>query len=270
MIGFRDRISLLTALTGIVLALQPALVGPRYVFTWYPLGTPLTVTVGPPFFLGVLLFLIVVPGTQWILSAWDVPAGTPPFVEGAWTLPLAIAWIAQRLLPYQVNRHAWLMFLLSTLLVMALTWHSLCRLLGQVAGDFPAGFVLRTLAFASGGTLYLWLYTVGERSLLSATQMLVGSYLLAAALWVDVPVPLRVRWLYSAVLGVIIGQLAWMFRHTALSPLRGGLLLLLVFYALALVFERAMRSRLTVRFLGEILLTGVLALVLIFLFAPAH
>jgi len=100
--------------------------------------------------------------------------------------------------------------------------------------------------------------------------MLVGSYLLAAALWVDVPVPLRVRWLYSAVLGVIIGQLAWMFRHTALSPLRGGLLLLLVFYALALVFERAMRSRLTVRFLGEILLTGVLALVLIFLFAPAH
>ncbi len=265
MMTFRDRISLLTAMTGVVLALQPILIAPRYTFTWYPFGTPLTVTVGAGFWLGVLLFLVLVSGTQWVLVAWDVPHRSVRFAEGAWTLPLAIGWIALRLFPYQHTKEARTALLVAALLLLALTWHSLGRVLGRVPGEFPAAFVLRTLVFATGGTLYLWLYTVGERSLLSATQMLVGSYLLAAAFWVDLPLPLSTRWLYSAVVGLIVGQMAWMFRHTTLSPLRAGLLLLLLFYGLVLTFEREMQGRLSLRFIGEVVLTGLIALALVFL-----
>ncbi len=267
MLAYRDRISLLTAMTGIVLALQPILITPRYVFTWYPFGTPLSVTVGPAFWLGVLLFLTVVPGTQWVMAAWDVPH-LPRFVEGAWTLPLAISWIALRLFPYQGTLRAWVALLFTSLLLLALTWHSLVDLLGGVRSQFPASFVLRTLVFATAGTLYLWLYTVGERGLLSATQMLVGSYLLAAAFWEDLPVSVSLRWQYSAVVGLVVGQMAWVFLHTTLPPLRAGLLLLLLFYALVLIFERDMQRRLSLRFLGEVAFTSMVALILIVIFPP--
>ncbi len=262
---YRDRVAILTWVTAVLLAVQPVFLVPRFTWTWYPFGTPLTVVVGRDVWLGGALMLVVMAGTQWVLSAWDVPQSPPSFIHGAWALPLAEAWIALRLLPRQETRLAWLVFFVSTLLILALTWHSTTKALGHVPVDFPAPFILRTLAFATAGTLYLWLYSVGERSLLSATQMLVGSYLLAAALWQDIPIVPRLRWLYSLVVGLIVGQMAWLFRHVALSPLQGGLLLLLIFYGLTVILERHLERRLTTRLLLELAVTagGVVLLILL-------
>ncbi len=265
---FRDRISVVTWVAGLMLALQPVLIAPAWAFTWYPLGSPLTLIVDRDLIVGTLLVMVIVGGTQWVLTAWDLPEPHVPFREGAWALPLAIGWIALRLLPYQPTPRAWLAFLAGTLLILALSWHVLAHTAGKAPARWPASFLLRANAFAAAGTLYLWLYNLGTRSLLSATQMLVGTYLLAAALWLETPVPARLRWLYSLVAGLIIAQLAWALKQTPLSPLRAGLILLLLFYIQTAVFERALLGKLRLRVALEYVVTGLVVLVLILTLVP--
>ncbi len=265
---FRNRIGVLTWVTGLLLAVQPVFQAPQYVLTWHPFGSPLTILIGQAFWLGALLMIAIMTGTQWVLAAWDIVVSPPAFVRGVWTLPLAMSWIALRLLPRQATRGAWLALFAATLLLLAMTLYSLAKALGGAGEEYPASFILRTLVFATAGTLYLWLYSVGERSLLTATQMLVGSYLLAVAFWQPVHVASRLRWLYGLVLGLIIGQMAWLFRHVGLSSLQGGLLLLLVFYGLAVIFERYLEARLTNRLLLELFITGLMVVFVVMLLSP--
>lgn len=265
MLSFRDRISVATWVVGLILALQPILLAPRWNVTWYPLGTPLTVSVDRDFVLGMFLFAAVVGGTQWVLAAWDLKRPGVRFREGAWTLPLAIGWLALRLLPHRPDLRAWVGLLVGTLLVIALSWHTLARLLGGIRAEYPARLVWRVLVFVAAGALYLWLYGLGVRSLLAATQMLVGTYLLAAALWLEMSRPASVRWLYSLITALIIAQFAWAFRQTMLSPLRAGLILLLIFYLLTALVERGVQERLNVRVVVEFLATATLALIVILL-----
>ncbi len=265
MLTFRDRIGIATWVVGLILALQPTLISPAWEMTWYPLGTPLTVSLGSDLLVGTALFMALVGSTQWILSAWDLPRPEVRFREGAWAQPLAMGWLAFRLLPHQPSPRVRLVFLVSTLLVLALTWHTLVRVVAGVRPEYPARFLWRTLVFATAGVLYLWLYSLGVRSLVSATQMLVGTYLLAAALWLDILRPVRVRWLYSLIVALIVAQLAWAFRQTPLPPLRAGILLLLSFYLLTALVERGLQHRLSLRVVAEFIGTGILALALILL-----
>ncbi len=265
MLGFRDRISIVAWVAGLVLVVQPILLAPSWQITWFPFGTPLTVTVDRDFLLALLLFPALIGGTQWILRAWDVPYRGTRLREGAWTLPLAVGWLALRLLPHQPTTRAWVVFLAGALLILALTWHTLSRLLGKVPAEYPVGLVWRVLVFAVAGVLYLWLYGLRVRSLLATTQMLVGTYLLAVSLWLSMSFSPRARWLYGLVVAFIVAQFAWAFRQIALGPLRGGLLLLLLFYMLTALVERGARERLDARVIVEFTATVVLALVLILL-----
>lgn len=265
---YRDRISILTWVTGVFLALQPVLIAPTRAYTWYPFGTPLTVVVGRDLIVAALLALVVVAGTQWVLAAWDVPRGPVRWPVGAWALPLAISLLALRLLPHQLGRRAWVAFLVGTLLALALTWHALARDVGGVPADFPVRFVLRALAFVTAGMFYLWVYVMGERALLAVTQMSAGSFLLATEILRQEHQSARARWLYGGVTGIVVGELAWAFRHTALSPLRAGLTLLLAFYLLTALSERALQATLTPRIVLEYLGTSAVTLVLILLLIP--
>ncbi len=263
MLTFRDRIGITTWVVGLLLALQPTLLTPSWRITWHPLGTPLTLMIGRDTFLGLFLFLTLTGGTQWILYAWDANPKGIPFRQGAWTLPLAVGWLALRLLPHQTATRPWIVLLVGSLVILALSWHTLVRIVHQVEVTYPADFVWRLLVFVVAGILYLWLYSLPVRSLLSATQMLVGTALLTTALWLPLALKSYVRWLYSLVAGIVVAQFAWAFHHTPIPPLRAGVLLLLLFYLLVTTVERASQERLSMRFLGEI---ATVATVLFFLF----
>lgn len=265
MLEFRDRISVAAWVAGLILALQSALISPAWEITWYPLGTPLTISLGSDFLVGGALFMALVGATQWILAAWDLPRPNIPLREGTWAQPLAMGWLAFRLLPHQPGPRARIIFLLSTLLLLALAWHTLARILAGVRAEYPVRFAWRTLVFATAGVLYLWLYGLRVRSLLSATQMLVGTYLLAAALWLDILHPARLRWLYSLIVAIVIAQLAWALRQTPLPSLRAGILLLLAFYLLTALVERGIQHRLNPRLVVEFAGTGIIALALVLL-----
>ncbi len=263
MTTYRDRISVATWVTGLLLALQPVLVTPTWRVTWYPFGTPLSVEVDRDFFLGIWVIMVLIGGTHWVLGAWDLPTREIRFQEGWWALPLTLGWLALRLLPYQSSPRTWLVLLLGTLLVLALTWHAITSLATRRAAGYPAAFVVRTVVFVAAGVLYHWLYALGERSLLAATQIWVGTTLLMAAYWVEPPLWPRQRWLYSLIGGLLVAQLAWALKQTTLTPFRSGLLLLLMFYLYSSLLERAITGRLPSRVLLEFALTGGIALILI-------
>ncbi len=268
MLTYRDRIGTAAWVVGVLLVVQPVLLAPVWAITWYPLGSPLSLTVDRDTFLGVLLALALVGGTQWVLQGWDTPDIRVRGREGAWALPLALGWLALRLLPRQPHREAWLAVLLGTLLLLALAWHTLVHLFREMKAPYPAAFVWRTLTFGAAGSLYLWLYLLGERSLVAATQMWVGTTLLAAALWLKTPLAPRERWLYSLIVGMMVAQLAWALKQTTLSPLRSGGVLLLVFYLSTSVLERVWTHHLNLRVLVEYLVTGAVALAFILALQP--
>ena len=263
MLTFRDRIGITTWVVGFLLALQPTLLTPSWALTWHPLGTPLTLTIGRDTLVGLFLFLALTGGTQWILFAWDANPRGVAFRQGAWALPLAVGWLALRLLPHQPTPRAWGILFVGTLAILALAWHTLVRVIHHVDETYPAGFVWRVLVFVAAGILYLWLYSLPLRSLISATQMLVGTSLLAIALWLPLPLKPPIRWLYGLVAGIVIAQFAWAFHHIPISPLRGGILLMLLFYLVVTVVERAVQERLNIRILTEL---ATITALLFFLF----
>ncbi len=265
---FRDRISIATWIIGLILAAQPVLIAPAWRVSWTFLGSPVGVRVDRDFLVGLFLLMAVVGGTQWILTAWDVPYRAIPFSLGAWTLPLAEGWLALRLLPHQSTKTGWLVGLLGTLVILAFSWHILARLIGGVDAEFPVAFALRVVVYVVAGMLYLGLYALGERSLLAATQMLVGTYLLSVAFWLPLSWATHRRWLYGLVLGVVVAQMAWAFRQLPLSSPRRGLLLLLIFYILTALVERHVRRGVSWRIALEYLITGAIVGGIIFLAVP--
>lgn len=268
MLGYRDRISMLSSVVALILAFQPAILAPAWEIVWYPLGTPLAIRVDRDTLIGVFLLMVLVGGTQWVLEAWDLGPARVSLVEGWWALPLAVGWLALRLLPFQPSPERWLGVLLGTVLVLALTWHTLIHVATGRPAAFPVTFTLRLVALVAAGGLYLWLYTLGERSLVAATQMWVGTSLLAAALWMPTPLRASRRWLYSLLGGAVIAQLAWALRQTTWSPFRSGLLLLLVFYLSTSLVERGLTRSLPSRLLVEYAVTGLVGLALILILAP--
>lgn len=268
MLSYRDRISVLTCVVALIFALQPAILAPAWELVWYPLGTPLAVRVDKDTLVGLFLVMPLVGGTQWLFEAWDLGAVRVSLREGWWSLPLTIGWLALRLLPYQPSPQMWLAVLGGTILVLALSWHALVYVATGSEAPFPAAFVVRVVSLVAAGVLYLWLYSLGARSLVSATQMWLGSTLLATTLWSALPLQPHRRWLYSLVTGAVIAQLAWALKQTTWSPFRSGLLLLLVFYITVSLVERALTREVPLRLLVEYAVTGFVGLILILAFAP--
>jgi hypothetical protein len=75
--------------------------------------------------------------------------------------------------------------------------------------------------------------------------------------------------MYSAVVGLLLGELTWALNYWPLLPgLTGGLLLLLAFYLAVGIALQGLQKRLTRRVLVEFAFFGVVALSLIVVFGP--
>lgn len=80
--------------------------------------------------------------------------------------------------------------------------------------------------------LFTVIYDARLRSLVSGTAVLLIATLLAARLFWPLTPHLRQTFLYAAIVGLLLGQMTWVFNYWRLSGLQGGFLLLLLFYGL--------------------------------------
>ena len=80
--------------------------------------------------------------------------------------------------------------------------------------------------------LFTVIYDARLRSLVSGTAVLLVATLLAARLFWPLTPDLRQTFMYASIVGLLLGQMTWVFNYWRLSGLQGGFLLLLLFYGL--------------------------------------
>ena len=114
--------------------------------------------------------------------------------------------------------------------------------------------------------LFTVIYDARLRSLVSGTAVLLVATLLAARLFWPLTPDLRQTFMYASIVGLLLGQMTWVFNYWRLSGLQGGFLLLLLFYGLtgllqqylAGQFEDARNGRRILLEYGGVIMIGLL------------
>lgn len=117
--------------------------------------------------------------------------------------------------------------------------------------------LLDILVYVIAYFLFGAIYTLKLRSLISATAIVLLSFLLALALLHRIAPRGQTR-LYAAVVGLCVGQITWPLNYWAIWGMIGGALLLGVFYVLVSLIRYHLLGRLTPQIALEFILFGVL------------
>ena len=115
----------------------------------------------------------------------------------------------------------------------------------------PARLILNLFVYVVIFALYLAIYGAKSRSLISATEISLVSTLLTLEMLRGTTTEISRIWLNAGVVGLLMGEVTWVFNYWAISGTEGGLLLLLLFYFLSGIAQQSLRNRLTKRVLVE-------------------
>jgi len=187
-----------------------------------------------------------------------------------WALPAAISIITVVLLPGIPTQLLQVTVILLSGLLLIIAFFSLYATVESGQPGFRrARLWLDILSYGAALLLFLFVYQSRTRSLLSGTMVSLTAALLAVELLRSATNETRQVLMYSAVVGLLLGELTWALNYWPLLPgLTGGLLLLLAFYLAVGIALQGLQNRLTRRVLVEFALFGVMALALIIVFGP--
>ena len=127
---------------------------------------------------------------------------------------------------------------------------------------------MNALTYALALLLFLVVYRTRTRSVLSATEVLLVSSLLAMELLRSSNRPTIMVALYAGITGLVLGQATWALNYWRLDSLTGGLVLLVLFYDVVGVSQHALHGRVRRRIVLEYALITIAAMALIWEFAP--
>lgn len=230
-----DLLSVLTGAMVLALALTRFLVIPlRPLLQVTVLGSPLSINLSAVNLMVLLVLGLAVTGTAVFLRShpfWDQAAikNTTMFwiVPGLLSVALA-AWLNQ-----MHSSVGWTAVLLGSAVLLPL---ALLVEYGEVDltvhGDNWRPWAQAALVHLTAVILFIVIYDARLRSLVSGTAVLLIAMLLAARLFWPLTPDLRQTFLYAAIVGLLLGQMTWVFNYWRLSGLQGGFLLLLLFYGL--------------------------------------
>jgi hypothetical protein len=120
-----------------------------------------------------------------------------------------------------------------------------------------ARFALTLLVYLSAFGIYSAIYAPRARAAYSATAVTIVTVLLCLELFRNQTVDGKRALLYAGVLGLAVGEVTWALNYWLVSPLAGGLLMLVVLYAGAGITQSHLGGELSRRALIEF--TGVAA-----------
>jgi hypothetical protein len=126
------------------------------------------------------------------------------------------------------------------------------------------------LAYGSALLLFLFVYQMRTRSLLSGTLVAFTAMLLAVEILRTVTEGPSIALTYGGIVGLVLGQVTWALNYWRLPGLTGGLLLLLAFYLLVGIAQQGLQGRLNRRVLLEFGIFALVALILIALVGPGY
>jgi intracellular septation protein A len=127
---------------------------------------------------------------------------------------------------------------------------------------------MNALTYCVALILFLVVYRSRVRSIISATEVMLISGLLALELLRGSERPASLITLYAAIAGLVLGQATWALNYWRLDSLTGGLVLLLLFYDVVGLSQHAVQGHINRRVLLEYGLITIAALALMWEFAP--
>lgn len=132
-----------------------------------------------------------------------------------------------------------------------------------------ARFVLLTLVIVAAFVLFGALYGTRERTLITGTAVGVITFALALELYRTEAAETARTWLLAAATGLVLAQSTWALNYVNLDAVRGGAVLILIFYVLSGLVQYAGAGALTRRVAIEYGGIGVVGLVFVLIAQPA-
>lgn len=299
LIDYRDRASVLIWVALMGLAAQRFLDLPTRSWETVVLGSPVNITLTAQTVLGILMTGLIASGIEAVVRAHPRVLATPNYrgatqaapewppasavaAAGAdsmsqlmharwvfWGLPIAVVIVAVLLLPLVPTVVYWVLGLVATGIVLGLSIAGIYYTIDPFQPGYRrARLGLNALTYAVALVLFLVVYRTRVRSIISATEVLLVSSLLALELLRGTERPTIMVALYASITGLILGQATWVLNYWRLDALTGGLVLLVLFYNVVGLAQSALRSRIGRRVLLEYGLITIAALALIWEFAP--
>lgn len=270
-VDYRDRISVTTWVLVLGLSLSLVLQLPTTIVSFRALGSPTSLELSATTLMALVLALAAAVGTESLIRLHPKRQPNRLGLSWAyWALPAAISIITVVLLPVVSTQLLQVAVILVSGLLLMLAFFSLYATVepGQ-PGFRRARLWLDVLSYGAALLLFLFVYQSRTRSLLSGTMVSLTAALLAVELLRSATNEMRQVLMYSAVVGLLLGELTWALNYWPLLPgLTGGLLLLLAFYLAVGIALQGLQKRLTRRVLVEFAFFGVVALSLIVVFGP--
>lgn len=301
-IDYRDRASVLVWVVLLGLAVQRFLTLPTRSFETEVFGSPITLTITANTILGAVLAALAASGTEAVVRAHPralaAPArerrlagataastGLPRLGDSVgaadrsalapgqhwifWGLPVALIMMAVLLLPLAPTSVYWVLGLIGTGFVLSLSIAGIYYTIDPFQlGYRRARLGLNALTYAIALLLFLVVYRTRVRSIISATEVLFVSSLLALELLRGSERPTILVALYAGITGLILGEATWVLNYWRLDSLTGGLVLLVLFYDAVGLAQSAIQGRVRRRVLLEYGLITIAAFALIWEFAP--
>jgi hypothetical protein len=126
-----------------------------------------------------------------------------------------------------------------------------------------ARLALNLATYLAAFSLFTAIYATKERSLYTATTATLVSTLLAIELYRSADAPPRRTWLYAIITGLMIGEVTWGLNYWPIGGLAGGVILLLVFYAISGLVQHHLLGRLNRNVLVEFGVVGAAGMLIL-------
>jgi len=264
----RDRLSVLIALILLTSVLFRFVQLPQVTRRFHLLGSPLEVNLTGGGLLVVLVAGLAAMGARYILAAHpDAPDRLPRPLVFSWVLPGLLGGMAAYLVELAPTEVVWGGGLLLAMVLIGL---AVATEFAALSPRHPAAtrarLGLNILAYLLALVFFYLIYRTRARSLVTATEVTLVAFLIALDLLGVAETRAARVILYSAVVGLVVGEATWALNYWRLDNWTASLLLLLFFYLATGIAQQYLLDRLKPAVLLEfgLVTAAVLTLVLVF------
>lgn len=264
-----DRLSILVSLVLFGLMISHVVDMPTRTISFVALGVPTTIYVSSRWFVGALLVAMTGAGADSVVRSHPLARDAGwAYGLALWALPCCLILFALIALPASPRLSYWLGGLALTGLLLSLIVIAQYRTVNPGGpGAGLAGWGLNVAVYVSVFVFCTLIYAARARSLLSATAIfLLGSGMAAELLRPNTPsLTMRRTWLYSMIVGLVLGEVAWALNHLSLGEVASGVFFLLIFYVLSGLARQHLRGRLAPAVIAEFMVVSALGLGLVYI-----
>ena len=262
----RDRLSVLVATVLLLSVLFRFIQFPEVSWSLQVLGSPLEIRLTGTLLLVILTVALVVAGTRFVLQDHPAfPSNLPRPTYLSWVLPGLLVGLATYVVHLVPTVRLWA---IGVLFIGLLSSLSVGAEFVALSTDDPrytrSRLALNLLAYLLAFTLFYIVYQLRARSLITASMTMIVSFLLAIDLLSVADVGVKRVALFSAVVGLVVGESTWALNYWRLGNWAGALLILLTFYVTSGIAHQYLLERLSKRVIAEYAAVSVAALSIVF------